>query len=206
MSSFAGCSCPAPSALTAIPDSGCGEKIGQIGMIAFQRKGYTWGTALNTTIADEAQWDTLVTATNDTKIVLTGKLEKVTMTAGESSVDNDANNFDGAEYITSFGATVLEGYVRNPSAAKMSALFKLNCEQGLVAYLFQSPSEGRNIIHVLEGTAVRGIPVIGSVSVSEVNHQGKGASDEAKIRVNLAYGWTAARKFTQPGFDPYTAI
>lgn len=203
---FTGCACPAPAALTAIPDSDCGERMGQIGGIAFQRAGYTWPTLAGSTIADLSQWQALMGATDGTKIVFTGKLDKPTLTPGEPNTDNDANNHDGAEYVVSFGATVYEAVVRNPSAAKISALSKLACETEVVAYFMQSKSEGGKIIHILDGTANKGIPIVGNIVISGVGNQGKGSADEMRIRFSVAYMWDADRKMTQPTFNAFTDL
>ena len=68
------CICPSPTALTEIPAQDCGVNLKQIQRVAIQRTGSQFGTntqpAANS-ILELADWQALIAANDDTKIVIT---------------------------------------------------------------------------------------------------------------------------------------
>ena len=90
--------CPLPTEIGDITPTDCAENFGQIVKIAFQRSGYTF-----TDITDETEWDTLLAASDDTKIVISPFAENVVYPAGELITEGGDDN------TTLFGQPVSVG-------------------------------------------------------------------------------------------------
>lgn len=200
------CNCPAPSALTEIPQEDCGVNLKQIQKIAYQRAGDGFNTAGVTDITLLADWQTKISASDDTKIVVTP------LVGGEPVIEpGEAITTGGGDNSTLNGVAEVEGV--NPSS--FSCLFKsisatvekamkeLNCEKDLVAYLFL---QGGLIACVkVTTTDKEGFP-IQSIFTSDRGNGGFGTKDFVNHSFQLAESWSSDLEIIEPAFNPLTDL
>ena len=203
--------CPLPSALTVIDDSVCGLDMKQIQKIIIQRPSYVFDTAAGTPTDPslKADWDVLVAATDDTKVVTTSRrLAGVETTAGDAVTigggDNSTRN--GIELLAGFNPSTLIAKVISPSVAEAKALRALECED-VVVYLVNQDNQ---IFGLSTDVATQfvGIPVEGRIKVGDRTNKGYNTLDEIEISFQLKARWDSDLKVITPeaGFSPLADI
>lgn len=190
---FIDCLCPQPTALTAIPALTCGENLGQIVKIAFQRKQASapFPSKVGSGSGDAgllASWTALKAASAGTKVTVTPFLENVIVPPIEAITEggDDNTTLDGMPIVT--GATIVQvtGNFRSITAAILTVLKKYNCEPDLTVYLINE--FGYIIGWSVGGTTFQGID-INNWFIADGGSEGKNTHDKTMFRWNLRYGW-----------------
>lgn len=138
------CKCPAATALPNIPDFKCAESFGQIQKVAFQRLTKAIGERNSFTtdarIETKASWAPLLSANNDTKVVVSPYIQAPTAEAGAARTFGGGNEtLGGIEEIIGREPTPFTGVMRKLPQTIVKALKELQCEsdsQNLGIYLF----------------------------------------------------------------------
>lgn len=138
------CKCPAAVALPNIPNFTCAESFGQIQKVAFQRL-YKSAGGKNSFTATEgigvkASWSSLLTAEDDTKVVVSPYIQAPTAEAGAPRTFGGGNEtLGGVEEIIGREPTPFTAVMRKIPQSVIKALKDLQCEsdsQNLGVYLF----------------------------------------------------------------------
>lgn len=137
------CKCPANAALTTIPAQGCVESFGQIQKVAFQRLQSAAGVKNSFTIEDIpilANWTSLLSAADGTKIVVSPYIQAPTVEAGAARTFGGGNEtLGGVEMIIGREPTTFQGVIRAVKQTIIAAMKELQCEaiaDNLGVYLF----------------------------------------------------------------------
>lgn len=196
--------CPPPTALEAIPIFDCPEKIGQIQKMIFQRAGFEFVDPANAFTA-EASWTALITAVDDTKIVITPYLESVVIPSPEPITEGGGDNstLNGRELVVGETNPIVNGMMRNVPGKVVKALKKLAQEE-LVVYFI---NEFNQLVGISEddGDTVTGIP-LHAFFAGDAANEGKNTHDKAPIRFGVDYGWRDNLYIVKPAFDAKAII
>ena len=138
------CKCPAGTALPDIPVSNCPESFGQIQKVAFQRLYKSTGEKnsfkTDAGIEKKASWTSLLSADDDTKIVISPYIQAPTAEAGAARTFGGGNEtLGGVEEIVGREPTPFTGVMRKLPQKIIKALKELQCESwgdNLGVYLF----------------------------------------------------------------------
>lgn len=138
------CKCPAATALPNIPNFTCAESFGQIQKVAFQRL-YKSSEEKNSFtapggIGESASWALLLSANDNTKVVVSPYIQAPTAEAGAPRTFGGGNEtLGGIEEIIGREATPFTAVMRKMPQSLIKALKDLQCEsdsQNLGVYLF----------------------------------------------------------------------
>src|SRR5688572_8815374 len=126
------CNCPLPVALVTVPNVACPQKIGQIQKFIFQRKGHVFDVAATPTpnpITALASWTPLLSAVDETKVVITPWLQNVVIPAPEAVTKGGGDNstLNGRELVVGETNPVVTGEMRNVPGNVIAALKGLTC-------------------------------------------------------------------------------
>lgn len=138
------CKCPAAVALPNIPNVACAESFGQIQKVAFQRlyksSGEKNSFATTAGIEKKASWTPLLSAGDDTKVVVSPYIQAPTVEAGAPRTFGGGNEtLGGIEEIIGREPTPFTAVMRKMPQSLIKALKDLQCEsdsQNLGVYLF----------------------------------------------------------------------
>ena len=137
------CQCPANAALTTIPAQGCVESFGQIQKVAFQRLQSAAGVKNSFTVEDIpilANWTSLLSAADGTKIVVSPYIQAPTVEAGAARTFGGGNEtLGGVEMVIGREPTTFQGVIRAVKQSIIAAMKELQCESiadNLGVYLF----------------------------------------------------------------------
>lgn len=138
------CKCPAAVALPNIPNFTCAESFGQIQKVAFQRlyknAGEKNSFAATDYIEKKASWTQFLSASDDTKVVVSPYIQAPTAEAGAPRTFGGGNEtLGGIEEIIGREPTPFTAVMRKMPQSLIKALKDLQCEsdsQNLGVYLF----------------------------------------------------------------------
>lgn len=138
------CKCPAAAALPNIPNFTCAESFGQIQKVAFQRLHKSTGEKNSFTkaagIGLKASWTPLLSADDDTKIVVSPYIQAPTAEAGAPRTFGGGNEtLGGIEENIGREPTPFTGVMRKIPQKIIKAMKELQCESdalNLGIYLF----------------------------------------------------------------------
>ena len=127
------CKCPAAAALPNIPNFKCAESFGQIQKVAFQRLTKATGERNSFTtdagIEKKASWTPLLSADDDTKVVVSPYIQAPTAEAGAARTFGGGNEtLGGIEEIIGREPTPFTGVMRKLPQTIVKALKELQCE------------------------------------------------------------------------------
>lgn len=208
------CKCPAAAALPNIPNFSCPESFGQIQKVAFQRLHKSTGEKnsfkAEAAIEKKASWTPLLTADDDTKIVVTPYVQAPTVEAGAVRTFGGGNEtLGGIEEVIGREATPFTGVLRRVPQKIIKALKQLQCEsesQNLGVYLFD---ENGNIGAIQdETTPTTYYPVpIRSLFISDKTLGGLEAPDSNNIQWSFLPNWSDDLVIVSPeDFNPLTDL
>lgn len=134
------CTCPAGAALPDVPAITCPESLGQIQKVAFVRMYKADGTPTKfTTTADiklKASWTALLTAADNTKVVISPYIQAPKADAGKARTFGGGNDtLGGVELIVGREPTPFTGVIRQAPQTVIKALKNMQCEN-IGIYLF----------------------------------------------------------------------
>lgn len=208
---FANCTCPPATAITDIGDLTCGENMGQIQKIAFQRRQASapFATFSGATVGGAdllASWTALIGATDATKIQVTPFFENFLIPGSEAITEggDDNTTLDGVAIVTGATTPAATGTFRSLTGELLRALKDYNCELDMTVYLINEFSQ---IIGTsANGTTFAGIP-IQSFFIGDGDNNGKNTQDKTNFTFSMRYGWRDRLAFCIPSdFDPRTGI
>lgn len=201
------CKCPLGTALPDIPKFTCGESFGQIQKLAFQRLRGTAGTANKFTaekpIAKKASWDALLTAMDDTKIVVTPFLNAPTAEAGAARTFGGGNDsLGGIEEVVGSEPTPFTAVFRRLPQNIVKAMKELVCESqahNLGVYLIDENGAVGALSGETEGDYMP-VPVE-SLFIGDKTLGGFDAPDSNAIQFSFRPNWSDDLKVIACEFD-----
>lgn len=209
------CKCPAAEALPNIPNFMCAESFGQIQKVAFQRlhdrTGRKNSFAKTGGIEVKASWTRLLSAIDDTKVVVSPYIQAPTAEAGAPRTFGGGNEtLGGIEEIIGREPTSFTAVMRKMPQSLIKALKDLQCEsdsQNLGVYLFDE----NGAIGALQGlnateTAYYPIP-IRSLFIGDKTLGGLEAPDSNAIQWTFLPNWSDDLTIIVPkDFNPLTDL
>lgn len=208
------CKCPAGTALPDIPVSNCPESFGQIQKVAFQRLHKSTGekNSFTTTagIGKKASWTPLLSADDDTKIVISPYIQAPTAEAGAARTFGGGNEtLGGIEEIVGREPTPFTGVMRKLPQKIIKALKELQCESwgdNLGVYLFDENGAIGAIQDAKTATTHYPIP-IRSLFIGDKTLGGYEAPDSNNIQWAFLPNWSDDLAIIVPeDFNPLTDL
>ena len=207
------CKCPAAAALPNIPNFTCAESFGQIQKVAFQRLYKSTGekNSFTTTagIGKKASWTPLLSAEDDTKVVVSPYIQAPTAEAGAPRTFGGGNEtLGGIEEIIGREPTPFTAVMRKMPQSLIKALKDLQCEsdsQNLGVYLFD---ENGNIGALQDETTTTYYPIpIRSLFFSDKTLGGLEAPDSNNVQWSFLPNWSDDLVIVAPeDFNPLTDL
>lgn len=203
------CKCPKGAALPDIPAVTCPESFGQIQKVAFVRLYKTDGTKNKFVTASDiklkASWTPLLTAADDTKVIISPYIQAPTAEAGAARTFGGGNDtLGGIEEIIGREATPFTGVIRKAPQTVIKALKDLQCES-IGVYLFDENGAIGAIAGTTEGDYFP-IP-IRSFFVGDKTLGGFEAPDSNAIQWSFLPNWSDDLKLIAPtDFNPLTDL
>lgn len=207
------CKCPAGTALPDIPVSNCPESFGQIQKVAFQRLYKSTGekNSFTTTagIGEKASWTPLLSAGDDTKIVISPYIQAPTAEAGAARTFGGGNEtLGGVEEIVGREPTPFTGVMRKLPQKIIKALKELQCESwgdNLGVYLFD---ENGAIGAIQDAKTTTHYPIpIRSLFIGDKTLGGYEAPDSNNIQWAFLPNWSDDLAIIVPeDFNPLTDL
>lgn len=208
------CKCPAGTALPDIPVSNCPESFGQIQKVAFQRLYKSTGEKnsfkTDAGIEKKASWTPLLSADDDTKIVISPYIQAPTAEAGAARTFGGGNEtLGGVEEIVGREPTPFTGVMRKLPQKIIKALKELQCESwgdNLGVYLFDENGAIGAIQDAKTATTHYPIP-IRSLFIGDKTLGGCEAPDSNNIQWAFLPNWSDDLAIIVPeDFNPLTDL
>lgn len=197
-----------------IPVSNCPESFGQIQKVAFQRLYKSTGekNSFKTDVGIEkkASWTPLLSADDDTKIVISPYIQAPTAEAGAARTFGGGNEtLGGVEEIVGREPTPFTGVMRKLPQKIIKALKELQCESwgdNLGVYLFDENGAIGAIQDAKTATTHYPIP-IRSLFIGDKTLGGYEAPDSNNIQWAFLPNWSDDLAFIVPeDFNPLTDL
>lgn len=204
------CKCPRGAALPDIPAVTCPESFGQIQKVAFVRLYKTDGTKNKFVTASDiklkASWTPLLTAADDTKVIISPYIQAPTAEAGAARTFGGGNDtLGGIEEIIGREATPFTGVIRKAPQTVIKALKDLQCEN-IGVYLFDENGAIGAIADATTAGTYYPIP-IRSFFVGDKTLGGFEAPDSNAIQWSFLPNWSDDLKLLAPtDFNPLTDL
>lgn len=195
-----------------IPVSNCPESFGQIQKVAFQRLYKSTGEKnLFKTDADiekKASWAPLLSADDDTKIVISPYIQAPTAEAGAARTFGGGNEtLGGVEEVIGREPTTFTGVIRKAPQEVIKALKKMQCESwgdNLGIFIFDENGAIGAIKGSTDGTYCP-IP-IRSLFIGDKTLGGLEAPDSNAIQWSFLPNWSDDLVIVAPTFNPLTDL
>lgn len=197
-----------------IPVSNCPESFGQIQKVAFQRLYKSTGEKnsfkTDAGIEKKASWTPLLSADDDTKIVISPYIQAPTAEAGAARTFGGGNEtLGGVEEIVGREPTPFTGVMRKLPQKIIKALKELQCESwgdNLGVYLFDENGAIGAIQDAKKATTHYPIP-IRSLFIGDKTLGGYEAPDSNNIQWAFLPNWSDDLAFIVPeDFNPLTDL
>lgn len=197
-----------------IPVSNCPESFGQIQKVAFQRLYKNTGEKnsfkTDAGIEKKASWTPLLSADNDTKIVISPYIQAPTAEAGAARTFGGGNEtLGGVEEIVGREPTPFTGVMRKLPQKIIKALKELQCESwgdNLGVYLFDENGAIGAIQDTKTATTHYPIP-IRSLFIGDKTLGGYEAPDSNNIQWAFLPNWSDDLAIIVPeDFNPLTDL
>lgn len=206
------CKCPAGAALPEVPAIKCSESFGQVQKVAFQRlikEGGGKNSFTNEkTIMELASWETMLSATDSTKIVVSPYIQAPTAEAGAARTFGGGNEtLGGVEEIIGREPTPFTGVIRKAPQEVIKALKKMQCESwgnNLGIFIFD---ENGTIGAIKGATNDTFYPIpIRSLFIGDKTLGGLEAPDSNAIQWTFLPNWSDDLAIVVPSFNPLTDL
>lgn len=197
-----------------IPVSNCPESFGQIQKVAFQRLYKSTGEKnsfkTDAGIEEKASWTSLLSAGDDTKIVISPYIQAPTAEAGAARTFGGGNEtLGGVEEIVGREPTPFTGVMRKLPQKIIKALKELQCESwgdNLGVYLFDENGAIGAIQDAKTATTHYPIP-IRSLFIGDKTLGGYEAPDSNNIQWAFLPNWSDDLAIIVPeDFNPLTDL
>lgn len=207
------CKCPAAAALPDVPAITCPESFGQIQKVAFQRLIQKDGTKNSFTAEKRIQllasWTPKLSATDDTKIVISPYIQAPTAEAGAARTFGGGNEtLGGVEEIIGREPTPFTGVIRKAPQAVIKALKEIQCESwgdNLGVFLFDENGAIGGIEDEDNPDVYYPIP-IRSLFIGDKTLGGLEAPDSNAIQWAFLPNWSDNLAIAAPEFNPLTDL
>lgn len=208
------CKCPAGTVLPDIPVSNCPESFGQIQKVAFQRLYKSTGEKnsfkTDAGIEKKMAWTPLLSADDDTKIVISPYIQAPKAEAGAARTFGGGNEtLGGVEEIVGREPTPFTGVMRKLPQKIIKALKELQCESwgdNLGVYLFDENGAIGAIQDAKTATTHYPIP-IRSLFIGDKTLGGYEAPDSNNIQWAFLPNWSDDLAIIVPeDFNPLTDL
>lgn len=208
------CKCPAAAALPNIPNFTCAESFGQIQKVAFQRLYKSTGEKNSFTadagIEKKASWTLSLSASDDTKIVVSPYIQAPKAEAGAARTFGGGNEtLGGIEEIIGREPTPFTGVMRKMPQSIIKALKELQCEsdsQNLGIYLFDENGNIGALQDEITATTHYPIP-IRSLFIGDKTLGGYEAPDSNAVQWSFLPNWSDNLAIVAPeDFNPLTDL
>lgn len=200
------CTCPLPAAIPSIPESACPENFGQIQKVVFQRASGAWifDTGGSTAVLTQASWTALLTATDNTKIVVSPLLEDAKITRGDAITRGGGDNttLNGVAKVMGANPAQFTSELTSIANATIDAMKQLQCENLVCAFINEF---GQIILHKISTTTHNLIP-LQSYFVTDADSKGFATDDQAMLSFWLKYGWRTGSVILKPTWNPLTVL
>lgn len=193
---FINCTCPELEVLECIPDFDCGENIGQVVKFAWRRRQTSPWFANQTTPLTLANWTTLLSAVDQTKVVVSPFCENLVIPQVEAikEAGNDNTTLFGIADVVGTTTPDVMGRFRSIPSQVLRALKTINCEERLEIVLINEfgyyIGDGRN-------DAFRGIDAW-NFFIGDGGSEGKNKKDLTNFSWTIQYGWRDYLKILKP--------
>lgn len=208
------CQCPAATAIASVPTVTCPENFGQIQKVALQRltkaDGTKNGFTAQNSITTKAAWETLLTAIDGTKVVVTPYINAPADSGGDARMSSGGNDdLGGIPEVLGGEPVQFTGQLRSIPQSIIKALKSLSCESNtgnLGVYLFDENGRIEAIKGATEGTYYP-IPVRSFFVGSKV-HGNYDAKDSNVIQWAYPDNYSDDLVIVTPaeGFNPLTDL
>ena len=207
------CKCPAGAALPDVPAIKCPESFGQVQKVAFQRLMKDDGSKNSFTsekaITALASWTPLLSAADNTKIVVSPYIQAPTAEAGAARTFGGGNEaLGGIEEIIGREPTPFTGVIRKAPQEVIKASKEMQCENGGgdagVFIIDEHGAIGAIKDAVTEGTYYP-IP-IRSLFIGDKTLGGLEAPDSNAIQWSFLPNWSDDLAIVAPAFNPLTDL
>lgn len=208
------CKCPAAAALPNIPNFTCAESFGQIQKVAFQRlyKSTEEKNSFTTSdIGEKASWTPLLSADDDTKVVVSPYIQAPTAEAGAPRTFGGGNEtLGGIEEIIGREPTPFTAVMRKMPQSLIKALKDLQCEsdsQNLGVYLFDENGKIGALQDQIKATTYYYPIPIRSLFIGDKTLGGFEAPDSNAIQWTFLPNWSDDLAIIVPeDFNPLTDL
>lgn len=202
-------SCDCEDTLVSIPRNECAFDIGQIIRIGASRIQSTPHFPGLAEIENEDEWQALLDADDDTKIVLTPIIENLTIPPSTAILEggDDNSTLDGQPIALGGSSPRSEtGMMSSLQAAVRVALKKIQCVQSMdnpvILYFFTA--KGKIISQAAtSGPSYEGMPCAGFF-IGDPSIDGYNTRDKTPIGFSFAYGWADRLREITPDFNVRT--
>jgi hypothetical protein len=191
------CACPEPEELPAIVEPTCGEDYGQIVKFVFQRRQATPSFATLAAAGLIANWTTLKSAADATKVVTTPFFENYVLPPVEAITEggDDNTTLFGSPRTVGETSPVGTGNFVSLPAATFEELRAYVCFKNLTVFMINE--YGKIIGRSPNGTTFTGIPII-EFYIGDKGLNGKNTLDKNMFRVPMRAGWSLKNKIITP--------
>ena len=207
------CSCPAGTALPAVPNASCPQDFGQVQKIIFQRIFKTAGTKNSFTqtasIKQLSSWTALFSQNESSdapgsKCVITPYVEAPTSDGGDAITFGGGNDtVGGTTKVIGRNPVNMSFVMRQMTQDVIKALKGLQCEDELGVYLVNGDGQ----ILALSSADNEYTPIpIRSLFISDLKLMGLDNPDENVLSFSFLPNWSDDAKVVTPDFNPLTDL
>ncbi|HET8839738.1 MAG TPA: hypothetical protein VFM82_12180 [Flavobacteriaceae bacterium] len=183
------CNCPNTEPLATIPTEACDFNLEQIQKMGVQKRGNAFDAeaAVPTDITLKADWDTMIAAEDDTKIVITPFVRNLIIEPGEfiTTGGGDNSTLNGVQEMEGKNPSLVTGQFKSLTPAQEKALKQLECSD---VDIFFFNGEGR-IIAQATGTKKSGFKAE-AFGIKDRRNAGFGTKDTFDFQFSLKPGWS----------------
>lgn len=208
---FGNCSCD-DLELETIPRNTCAFDIGQVIKLGVQKQQAAGSPTFANLAAAESQsnWQTLLDADDETKIVITPITENLVIPPSDAILEggDDNSTFDGMPIALGGSSPRATGMIASITPAIRRALKKIICVQTLdtPVTLFYITKNGIFVQYTEIGEVdIVGVPAY-AFFVGDPGIEGKNTRNKTPISFSLAYGWADNLVKIEPDFDVLTEL
>lgn len=197
------CNCPDTDPLDSIPNDDCPFNLEQIQKIIVQERGFAFDTGATTPTDPslKADWDTLFSASDNTKAVITPFARNVIIEAGDfiTTGGGDNTTLNGVEEIEGRNPAPVTGMFKSVSPEVEKALKRIACKRVQVYFV---NGAGKIIARKVDTDKTSGF-IAESFGVKDRRNQGFGTKDQLDFQFSLQPGWSEELVIIDPqDFNP----
>lgn len=220
------CECPTTGPLNDFIVENCKFDITQVAKMVFYRTGNARFDDLNATVpgtmgiptppGDQqamllADWQTFITATDDSKMVVTPKIggNPVFAAADANTVGGDNSTLNGAVIVTDYPASTFDVDFYNLSPEQAAQFIALGCEGLSVIFLMKNgkilAKKGEMNANTPPAPTIEGFEVL-TLIFTDLTFEGMGSLPTHHLQLQFEYGWFSQAIQFKPTWNPLTSL